>query len=179
MIKKSFAMSRVSSCSVKLGQALLAGLLLTGSVSAVAEADEPLAKPRLGDLKSFEVEQYTESFSHERDFIEPEYVQQLTTALEHERALPKASPADGVIRLRCVKGPECNDLKLSVTYGSDGPEVWSVTEKRYKFFTTWWFGNILKPSQTLTTEFIQQLAEAYRQDSPKNINNPVATTESK
>lgn len=151
---------------------ILAALLAVSASTCQPASADGSSSLRLGDLKSFEVDQYNTAFGTERVPIEAEYPPILRTALNQETSLPKGSPADGVIHMYCVKWPECNDIKVNVTAGWDGPEVWSTVTKKYKFFSTWWFGNIVNPPEYLTRDIIKQLAVAYKQDQVKSVSLP-------
>lgn len=153
------------------GFAMLIGAaaVTCGTLTAV-QADTP----RLGDLRSFEVQEFNQVFDNQRVDLHAEFLPELMTALSNQNALPKASPAEGVIHMRCANNhmPECNRIITTVTVGDKGPVVWRNESKAYKFFSTWWFGNIPVPPEQLTVKVIQQLADDYQRDLPKNVSLP-------
>lgn len=184
---KQFVLQSLNSKKkIQLGLALVLGCCALGYGILSADKDsfmsqaqaEPATQsvsstfaPRLGDLHTFEMDSYDEVFGNKFQYLDAEYIQHVNNALFHERSLPKASPAEGILHLACVKRPECNDIKFFVTAGWNGPEVWSTRIKRFKFFSTWWLGNIPERSELTAQQLVQQLAEAYRQDQPKNVSN--------
>lgn len=126
---------------------------------SVAQAEEHI--PTLKELRSFEVESYSDIFAPDSVRVAPELIQQTGFVLNQERRIPKASPAEGLVKLTCIKWPECNQIKMSVLYRPTGQEVWSTTIKSYRFFVTWWFDSIPRQNGDMAKDLIQQLTTAY------------------
>ena len=141
---------------------LTLGLSLLGLPVSFAQES---AVPKLNDLKTFEVEQFHGRFSNYSRHLEAEYYTHLTHALSQERSLQSKTPAEGVIHLSCANlFGDCYNVKVSVTAGQNGPEVWSTKVGNYDLYTSFWFGGYEKGPKRVAKLIIQQLAKAYQQD---------------
>ncbi|MBY0404486.1 MAG: hypothetical protein K2X66_11355 [Cyanobacteria bacterium] len=128
--------------------------------SKVSATSEQLDK--LSALRSFEVEVFTQTFPGYRQPMDADNIQYLRNALNRNNLLPKGSPAQGFLHLECAHQPECNLMRLYVTEGRHGQEVWSKTYPKYKLFVTWWLHNIEDPMEKLSQKMVQELAADYQ-----------------
>lgn len=139
-------------------------MLSMGAGPQTAQAADRV--PTLKEIRSFEVEPFTDTFTSEAFNVNPlkiraELVQQTSFVLNNERRLPKGSPAEGLIKLSCVRWPDCNTVKMSVLYRPTGQEIWSTTTKSFRFFVTWWFDSIPRNTGDMAKDLISQLTAAY------------------
>lgn len=140
----------------------MAGLMVIPS--AVAKKDAPEYSHdinRLKGLKSFEIYHFHDPFNVEANKVPPELVSFTDTALRHTPALPKASPAEGVIVLQCVK-PDCGVVRATVRAGGvDSPIVWHVDADNYWFYTGDEFYSEPKNPRKVAKELMKKLAHDY------------------
>lgn len=137
-----------------LSIATILGILAIGLAQLDSHANNP-SRPRLQELRSFEVLQFEPIFDQTPRIDYPELSQQLSELLRTQKLLPSASPADGVIRASC-RGYECKTVRLTVSQGQSGPEVWHTDTQTYKFWP--WFQ---RPSRQVASDLMSQLSQHY------------------
>lgn len=99
-------------------------------------------------------------FSSDRQNVPPELVEFMRSAIRNEPRLPYASPADGVLRLRC-EDSQCNRIRAELSQGLEGPVVWQRVEvyRKNPLFTF----HFLPDSRLFANRLIEQLAQDYSQ----------------
>ncbi|MBX2861886.1 MAG: hypothetical protein KTR14_11680 [Vampirovibrio sp.] len=135
-----------------LSASLLAGLTIGLTGLGVAQAETPLA-----DIENFEVYQFRKGFLTKEQNVPPEIFAFLFRELAEKKAIPMASPGQGIIDIHC-QGPGCVTLKTTVTDGKDGPVVWEGTTRR-KYF----MGLIPYDERTVAKRIAEDLMEAYEE----------------
>jgi hypothetical protein len=122
----------------------------------------------LGSVASFEVSQLRTPFATHSYAMRAELPEYLRVAIRQHPALPKATPAQGMINLTCLDDTRCSSIKLSVTQGETGPELWQRTFNN----TTWWSpwamlaGKGPRDPQALALTMADALAKAYLNAQP-------------
>lgn len=158
-------------------------LVALASTSLAAEAlNPPMASPELrstttatttspvglGSLTSFEVSQLRTPFATHSYAMRAELPEYLRVALRQHPELPTATPAQGVIHLACLDDYRCTTLKLSVTQGDTGPELWQQTFNNSTWWSQWAMlaGKGPKDPQALALTMANALAKAYLSAKP-------------
>jgi hypothetical protein len=160
--------------------ALLSCFALVALASTSLAADPPMASPELrptsattvpaglGSLASFEVSQLRTPFATHSYAMRAELPEYLRAAVRQHPSLPKATPAQGMIHLTCLDDYRCTSIKLSVTQGETGPELWQQTFSNSTWWSQWAMlaGKGPKDPQALALTMADALAKAYLNGKP-------------
>ncbi len=136
---------------------------ITG-VAVAHRTEKPEFNHDISDLKavtSFEVYQFHGIFEVEDNRVPAEIINFVSTALSHNPAMPKASPADAVIVLECVRN-DCGKVRALVRKGhADGPVIWHVDADNYWFYTGDEFYSEARNPRKVAKELIKKLSADY------------------
>jgi hypothetical protein len=137
-------------------------------VRGTQQAEQPPIGQGLQGIASFEVTHFRTPFTNDAYALRNELQEHLAQALRDHPGLPKASPAQGMVWLRCGDDYRCGRLILSVTQGEHGPTLWEQSFNNRSWWSLWGIGAGPGPmdAQRMALRLADALAKAYQHANP-------------
>ena len=143
--------------SLKHAFTLAVAAVLT--VPALALAEEPIPVT-LGNLKNFEVSNFTGLFPSEQYPVAPDIVEYVRSQMADHSDLPYASPGQAILQMGCA-GFQCKRVVARVTLGYDGPLLWTKEVPYHHGLPSYH-----RDHKKIAQEIVSGLEKAYRESAP-------------